>query len=135
MTNEQKKVLEFMRTFQPGQVKETPSFPATMYVRSLRYQLIEEELREFDQAMADRDLVKVADAIGDLLYVVYGAAVAFGIDMQPVFDEIHKSNMSKVGGHTDLTGKWIKPATYKPAELGPIIENQIKYPALPPEIQ
>ena len=53
--------------------------------------------------------------MADLLYVVYGTAVSYGIDMDPVFREVHRSNMSKVGGYKRDDGKWVKPATYSPA--------------------
>jgi predicted HAD superfamily Cof-like phosphohydrolase len=55
---------------------------------------------------------------------VYGAAVSYGIDMEPVFNEVHRSNMSKVGGHKREDGKWVKPATYSKACLEPIIQLQ-----------
>ncbi len=62
--------------------------------------------------------------MADLLYVVYGAAVSYGIDMDPVFREVHRSNMSKVGGYKRADGKWVKPATYSPACIEPIVAEQ-----------
>lgn len=62
-----------------------------------------------------------ADALGDLLYVVFGAAVTFGIDMGPIFDEIHRSNMTKIGGPVRPDGKRLKPATYEPPNLKPLL--------------
>ncbi|MCA9474890.1 MAG: hypothetical protein KC563_03635, partial [Nitrospira sp.] len=55
---------------------------------------------------------------------VYGTAVSLGIDMEPVFKEVHRSNMSKVGGYKREDGKWVKPPTYSPASLDEIIKNQ-----------
>jgi len=63
----------------------------------LRLKLILEEYDELDAANADRDLVAVADALSDILYVVYGAAHAYGIPIDECFDEVHNSNMSKLG--------------------------------------
>lgn len=119
MTPEQAKVLEFHRQFQ-GHLEVTPKFPPTDVI-DLRYKLIREELTEFVDACNAKDIVEVADALGDMLYVVYGAALAFGIDMQPVFDEIHRSNMTKVGGHKGPDGKWIKPLTYSPAQIAKVL--------------
>ena len=69
-------------------------------------------------------LAGIAQEIADLLYVVYGTAVSFGIDMEPVFREVHRSNMSKVGGYKREDGKWVKPATYSPAAITPILAEQ-----------
>lgn len=90
-----KKVGIFMNTF--GQeVKNKASF-STDKINQLRCDLIEEELNELKEAMSNKDLVEVADALTDLLYVTYGAGHAFGIDLDQCFDEVQKSNMSKLG--------------------------------------
>jgi len=90
-----KKVGIFMNTF--GQeVKNKASF-STDKINQLRCDLIEEELNELKEAMNNKDLVEVADALTDLLYVTYGAGHAFGIDLDQCFDEVQKSNMSKLG--------------------------------------
>tara|TARA_B100000497_G_scaffold8005_1_gene8369 strand:+ start:1346 stop:1690 length:345 start_codon:yes stop_codon:yes gene_type:complete len=65
--------------------------------RALRHELIREELEELDEAMREKDTIEVADALTDLLYVVYGAGHAFGIDLDACFLEVHRSNMSKLG--------------------------------------
>jgi predicted HAD superfamily Cof-like phosphohydrolase len=83
-----------MKTF--GQeVKTKPSF-STDKINSLRYDLIEEELEELKIAMKNKDLLEVADALTDILYVTYGAGHAFGIDLDQCFDEVQNSNMSKL---------------------------------------
>ena len=88
------KVKEFMETF--GQeVLEKASFPNKKIV-NLRLELIKEELNELEEAINDRDLVKVADALTDILYVTYGAGHAFGINLDNCFNEVQKSNMSKL---------------------------------------
>ena len=94
MTNFQK-VKTFMQTF--GQeVKSNPSFSSDK-INDLRYNLIKEELDELKQAMEDKDLLEVADALTDILYVTYGAGIAFGIDLDKCFEEVQNSNMSKLG--------------------------------------
>ena len=89
------KVKTFMETF--GQeVKTKPSF-STDKINSLRYDLIKEELEELKEAMENKDLLEVADALTDILYVTYGAGHAFGINLDKCFDEVQNSNMSKLG--------------------------------------
>ena len=90
-----KKVGVFMKTF--GQeVKNKPSF-STDKINQLRISLIQEELDELKEAMIKNDLLEVADALTDLLYVTYGAGHAFGIDLDKCFNEVQNSNMSKLG--------------------------------------
>ena len=89
------KVGTFMKTF--GQeVKTEPSF-STEKINKLRIDLIKEELQELTEAMNNKDLLEVADALTDILYVTYGAGHAFGIDLNKCFDEVQNSNMSKLG--------------------------------------
>ena len=89
------KVGTFMKTF--GQeVKTKPSF-STDKINRLRINLIKEELDELQEAMKNNDLLEVADALTDILYVAYGAGHAFGIDLDKCFDEVQNSNMSKLG--------------------------------------
>ena len=93
------KVGIFMKTF--GQeVKKKPSF-STDKINKLRLDLIKEELSELTDAMNNKDLLEVADALTDILYVTYGAGHAFGIDLDKCFDEVQNSNMSKL----DESGK------------------------------
>ena len=90
-----RKVGTFMKTF--GQeVKTRPSF-STEKINKLRIDLIKEELEELTEAMNNKDLLEVADALTDILYVTYGAGHAFGIDLDKCFDEVQNSNMSKLG--------------------------------------
>ena len=89
------KVGIFMKTF--GQeVKDKPSF-STDKINKLRIDLIKEELDELTEAMKNKDLLEVADALTDILYVTYGAGHAFGIDLDKCFKEVQNSNMSKLG--------------------------------------
>ena len=92
--------------------------------QSLRVRLIQEEFDELKEALEAKSLPNIAKELADLLYVVYGTAVSYGIDMEPVFREVQRSNMSKVGGYKREDGKWVKPETYSPANIGPILEIQ-----------
>ncbi len=116
MTNFQK-VKIFMETF--GQeVKSKPSLSSEK-INELRFNLIKEELDEFKQALENNDLLEVADALTDILYVTYGAGHAFGINLDACFNEVQNSNMSKLGNdgkpiYNDQ-GKVMKgPDYYKP---------------------
>lgn len=95
----------------------------------LRAGLIAEELEEYVEAVEASDLVGVADALGDLLVVVYGTAVEHGIDMLPIVAEIHRSNMSKLGDDGKPIfrddGKILKGPGYSPPNLGPLVAAQI----------
>ena len=111
------KVKTFMETF--GQeVKMKPSFSKDK-INSLRYDLIKEELEELKVAMENKDLLEVADALTDILYVTYGAGHAFGIDLDKCFEEVQSSNMSKLGEDNkpifNESGKVMKgPKYFKP---------------------
>ncbi len=124
MNAAQKMVQEFHEQFDIHNAP-TPSVPneATQILRS---RLIQEEFEELQEAMQSQDLPAMAKELADLLYVVYGTAVSLGIDMEPVFKEVHRSNMSKVGGYKREDGKWIKPPTYSPASLDEIIRRQME---------
>ena len=111
------KVKIFMETF--GQeVKNKPSFSSEK-INNLRYELIKEELDEFKEALKDKDILEVADALTDILYVTYGAGHAFGIDLDKCFEEVQKSNMSKLDEKGkpiyNKNGKVMKgPSYFKP---------------------
>ena len=111
------KVGIFMKTF--GQdVKNKPSF-STDKINKLRVDLIKEELEELNEAMKNKDLLEVADALTDILYVTYGAGHAFGIDLDKCFNEVQNSNMSKLDSNGkpiyNFDGKVMKgPNYFKP---------------------
>ena len=112
-----KLVKNFMETF--GQeVKNKPSF-STDKINKLRFDLIEEELDELRVALENKDLLEVADALTDILYVAYGAGHAFGIDLDKCFEEVQNSNMSKLDENNkpiyNESGKVMKgPKYFKP---------------------
>ena len=105
-------------------VNVVPTFPEED-IQRLRLDLIEEELDELHYAIDNKDMVEIADALGDLLYVVYGAGHAFGIDLDECFKEIHASNMSKLGPDGKPIkredGKVLKPDTFFPPDLKTIL--------------
>ena len=122
MSDAQRMVAAFHRAFDIV-IGPSPSMPDAATC-ALRVNLIQEEFDELREALAQRDVEAVAKELADLLYVVYGTAVSCGLDMAPVFREVHRSNMSKAGGHKRADGKWIKPASYSPAHLRPILAAQ-----------
>ena len=123
MTDEQSMVEEFHRKFDI--LVQTSPMDASEDTRRLRIRLIQEEFDELKESMAAGNLAALAKEMADLLYVVYGTAVSYGIDMEPVFREVHRSNLSKVGGYKREDGKWVKPPTYSPASIEPIIDAQV----------
>ena len=118
MTNFEK-VKKFMSTF--GQeVKDRAEFPDDKIV-NLRIKLIEEELQELKDAIKNKDIVEVADALTDILVVTYGGAVAWGLEIDKCFNEVHRSNMSKLSAdgkpiYNDY-GKVMKGPNYSPPDL------------------
>ena len=117
------KVGTFMKTF--GQkVKTKPSFSSDK-INKLRIDLIKEELDELQEAMKNNDLLEVADALTDILYVTYGAGHAFGIDLDKCFDEVQNSNMSKLGENGEPiyneTGKVMKGPNYFKPDLSKFV--------------
>ena len=124
MNQEQQMVHEFHDRF--GLLRNPrPALPGGN-VHRLRTLLIDEELAEFRNAGEAQDVVGVADALADMLYAVYGAAVEYGIDLEPVFREIHRSNMTKgdpaCGCRPD--GKVLKGLAYQPPNIREAIEHQ-----------
>ena len=117
------KVGTFMKTF--GQeVKTKPSFSSDK-INKLRIDLIKEELDELQEAMGNNDLIEVADALTDILYVTYGAGHAFGIDLDKCFDEVQNSNMSKLGENGEPiyneSGKVMKGPNYFKPDLSKFV--------------
>ena len=117
------KVGIFMRTF--GQeVKGKASFSSEK-INKLRIDLIKEELEELTEAMKNQDLLEVADALTDILYVTYGAGHAFGIDLDKCFNEVQSSNMSKLGKNGkpiyNDSGKVMKGPNYFKPDLSKFV--------------
>jgi len=119
----------FMKTF--GQeVKNKASFPNEKIIK-LRSDLIEEEFSELKKALEEKNLEEVADALTDILYVTYGAGCAFGINLDKCFEEVQKSNMSKLGDDGkpiyNEKGKVMKSKRYSPPDFKKILEWNPNY--------
>ena len=102
-----------------------PSLPPAE-VMELRGKLIREEVSETLKALEDYDLVELADGIVDSIVVLLGAAVSFGIDIRPLWDEVHRANMEKVGGGFRSDGKVMKPPGWRPPDIAGLLELQSK---------
>ena len=117
-------VKKFMETF--GQIVRTkPQFPDNKTMQ-LRYDLINEELKELEQAMKTKNLKEIADALTDILYVTYGAGFAYGIDLDRCFKEVQRANMSKLGEDGkpifNEKGKVMKGPNYREPDLKQFVE-------------
>lgn len=123
------KVAEFHRCFGAA-ISDTPSLPDEstsegLALRKLRRKLIREEFNEFLAAEDDNDIVEIADACADLLYVILGTAVSYGIPLDVIFDEVHRSNMSKLDENGKpiyrADGKVLKSSSFTPPDIAGII--------------
>lgn len=115
-------VLEFHKKFGCVLNKQPTNIPPA--VKKLRKDLINEEFKELKEAMQKNDLVGIADAGADLMYVVLGTMVAYGIDIRPIWNEVQRTNLAKVGGKTREDGKVMKPPNWQAPDLKTILENQ-----------
>lgn len=108
-------VVAFHKAFEMT-INERPTVPCQKD-RELRVELIREEVEEWQKAEAEQDLGSIADALADLIYVAIGAAITYGIDLRPVWAEVQRSNMAKVGGRKREDGKWLKPDGWRPPDI------------------
>lgn len=119
-----KDVMDFHKAF--GQnIGEKPSFPDDNE-RLLRVKLLTEEFEEYMQAEKDNDIVEVADALADLIYIACGTAVSYGIPLDVVYNEVHRSNMSKLVDGKPIyreDGKVLKPKTWSPPDIKGILNS------------
>lgn len=121
MNKWQKDVLDFHKKF-GCDISYIPTIVSKKQSK-LRLDLIKEETKELKQGMKDGDIVEVADALADLIYVTLGTAVAYGIDLEPIWNEVHKTNMAKVGGNKRKDGKILKPAGWIKPDIESIINK------------
>ncbi|MGO9381179.1 MAG: hypothetical protein ACLP4W_03575 [Mycobacterium sp.] len=126
-------VLEFHRAFGlPGAARPLAPAAVPAALAELRIALLVEEVQEFADAARSGDLVALADALADIAYVTYGAALTYGIDLDAVLREIHRSNMTKLGpdGRPVLRGdgKVLKPASYRPPDVQALLAVQLPLP-------
>jgi len=119
----QQDVLDFHKAV-GAHVEQKPKVPDDCAVRELRCELIKEELVETLHALKRNDLEGIADGIADSIVVLLGTAVSYGLDMRPVWDEVHRSNMSKVGGPIRSDGKQLKPVNWSPPRVWELIQEQ-----------
>lgn len=122
-----RKLMEDLREFEfetGGHIGERPQLPPED-VQRLRRKLIEEESLEVFEAMNAEDLVGIADGLVDLIYVAVGTAVAYGIDLAPIWEEVHHSNLQKTNGPSRADGKVLKPDNWIPPNVAGLIEHQI----------
>lgn len=122
MDNWQEDILEFHKVM-GHYIGAEPKIPPKE-VSSLRHSLISEEVNETLVALALDDMVGIADGIVDSIVVLLGTAVSYGVDIQPIWDEIHKTNMAKLGGGEREDGKSLKPEGWKPPEVDKLLKLQ-----------
>ena len=122
--NVHKALLEFHHTFN-SDIAEYPATLPNEAVRHLRIDLLEEEFDEYCEAEGDNDIVGIADALADIVYIAFGTAVAYGINLNAVLHEVHRSNMSKVPEDGKILyredGKILKPDTYSPPNIAAVL--------------
>jgi predicted HAD superfamily Cof-like phosphohydrolase len=125
MHKPQSQVLEFHRKYEIKE-QQHPHIP-DRNTEFLRVRLIDEEINdELIPALQSGDLVQTADGLGDGLYVLYGTAISYGIDMEPIFDEIHRSNMTKDLIKKNGFGKVQKGEDFSPADIKSVLEKQLE---------
>lgn len=119
-------VLDYHKAVAPHVLRATPGIPEKGVFAYYGFDFIVEELDELSRAMRSDDVVEVADALGDLQYVVNRMAMIWGIDLRPVHDEIHRANLSKVEGGILLRddGKVLKGPHYRPPDIASVLARQ-----------
>lgn len=124
MSNMFKDVMDFHKAF--GQkVGDKPELP-DINERGLRMKLLREEFEEYMEAEEENDLVEIADALADLIYIACGTAVSYGIPLDEIYDEVHRSNMSKLVDGKPIyreDGKVMKPEGWSPPDIKGILEK------------
>lgn len=130
MDKHQAQVAEFHRALDIP-IGETPELRRV----DLRCALIAEEAQETVEAAEAGDIVGAIDGLCDLIVVALGAALEWGVDLEPFFDEVHRTNMAKVGGPVRADGKKLKPEGWQPPDIAGILRAQIANPPLAPESQ
>jgi len=128
MTNWYQDVKDFHAAF--GQrIGNSPAIPEDVDERCLRMDLLEEEFKEYMDAEQDLDIVGIADALADIIYIACGTAVSYGIPLDKVFEEVHRSNMAKLVDGKPIyreDGKVLKPKGWTPPQIETILEESTK---------
>ncbi|WP_110518365.1 MazG nucleotide pyrophosphohydrolase domain-containing protein [Herpetosiphon llansteffanensis] len=107
------------------ELPDTPQLPSVA-VQALRQTLLQEEYTELQAAIAAGDLVAIAQEAADLLYVTYGLCLAYGIELNAVFAEVHRANLAKTTGPRRADGKQLKPADWQPPDVASVLVQQSK---------
>jgi predicted HAD superfamily Cof-like phosphohydrolase len=122
-------VKQFHETY-GANISTNPAFPSAEE-RNLRIALLQEEFNEYLEAERDNDFIEVCDALGDMLYIIFGTAVSYGIPINEIFAEIHASNMSKLAEDGTVIrredGKVLKGPNYFKPDIKKIVDAHIKY--------
>lgn len=116
-------VLEAHKALCPDAIGEKPEFPDKSVIEHCIHAM-DEELSETITAIDVGDLIGVADGLADLIYSTVGAAIAFGIDLRPIWDEVHRSNIAKMGSGSRDDRKWLKPVGWTPPDIALILDHQ-----------
>ena len=117
-------VIDFHRAIDAmHHIGTTPAIPSVSML-VLKWDLVTEEFKELGEAVELNDIVGVADACADLIYVVIGLALAYGVDLRPVWREVQRSNMAKLGGPKRADGKQEKPADWVPPDIASVLRCQ-----------
>lgn len=122
MHKAQEQVREFHKA--TGQGSYSIACIPSLEIQQLRLALLIEELEELSVALLEKDVVETADALADLMYLIYGTAEECGLDIEPIFDEVHRSNMTKIGPagiERRSDGKILKPAGYEPPNIAKVL--------------
>ena len=115
-------IVDFHRAF-GHHIERKPKIPP-WEVRDLRHTLISEEIKETLEALDQGDLTGLADGIADSIVVLLGTAVSSGINIRPIWDEVHKTNMAKIGGGKRADGKSLKPEGWQPPKVEELLIKQ-----------
>jgi len=116
-------IVDFHKEVMKGNFPTSPHITPKRY-KDLRRRLVNEETLEFFNALNGDDLVGIADSISDCIVVLLGTAVTYGIDIRPIWDEVHRTNMLKKGGKLRDDGKVLKPEGWKPPDILSILRSQ-----------
>ena len=120
--------IKMVRRFRDKFGYENPISPILSDAKEdeLSISLLTEECNETCDAIRAGDMVEIADGVADIIYIALGVALKRGIDMDPIFEEVHRTNMAKTGGKTRADGKLMKPAGWTPPDIASLLEKQLK---------
>jgi predicted HAD superfamily Cof-like phosphohydrolase len=116
-------VLDFHKLMASDKIGSLPGIPPQA-IADLRMRLIDEEYVELREAWNNDDVPKFADSIIDLIYVLVGAAISYGVDLRPLWDEVQRANMSKIHGEVRPDGKRLKPKDFVPPDIAGLLARQ-----------